>query len=290
MKPLSRRQALILLSISLFGMLLFSMALPNLKLLAGRPIPGAQEIFEFEPETVSPHPSTHSTIPQPILILGMAIFALVFLFLVIDLAKKVKIKVILLCLAGLAALELILFLLYQVGTPAGETAAPASVTLATPKPEHFTVQPLGNPPESFTRWIIAVVALLAVALLVWMFIMAVRPRLTRNNDLNRSTAAAIKALEDGQDLSDVILRCYKEMSDFLNNSRGIEREESLTPREFEVALLELGLPARPVHEITRLFELVRYGEKPLGEVDRENAIASLREIQVAVLPSGENIP
>ncbi len=266
------------------------MALPNLKLLSGRPIPGAQDIFEFEPETVSPDPSTHSTIPQPILILGMAIFALVFLFLVIDLAKKVKIKVVLLYLAGLAALELAIFLLYQVGTPAGETAAPVSLSLATPQPEHFTVQPLGNPPESFTRWIIAVVMLLAVALLVWMFIMAVRPRFTRDSDLNRSTAAAIKALEEGEDLSDVILRCYKEMADFLNNERGIEREASLTPREFEAALSELGVPGKPVHEITRLFELVRYGEKSLGGADRNNAIASLREIQAAVLQLGDTTP
>lgn len=290
MKHLSRRHALILLSISLFGMLLFSMALPNLKLLAGRPIPGAQEFFEFDPETVSPNPSTHPTILQPILILCMAIFALAFLFLVIDLAKKVKIKVILLCLAGLAALELVIFLLYKVGTPVGDTAVTPPFTLITPQPENFTVQPLGNPPESFTRWIIAVVALLAVALLVWMFIIAVRPRLNRDNDLNRSTAAAIKALEDGQDLSDVILRCYKEMADFLNNEQGIEREESFTPREFEAALSELGVPRRPVHEITRLFELVRYGEKPLGVVDREYAIASLREIQAAGLQPEKNTP
>lgn len=282
----SRRNALILISITLFGMLIFSMALPNLNLLPGRPIPGAQEFFAFEPEVVSPANSSHSSIPQPILILGMSIFALVFLFLVIDLAKKVKLKVILLCLAGLIALELGLFLLYQIGTPADEVAAPSSIPLSTPQAEHFEVQPLGNPPESFTRWIVVVIALLAVALLAWMFFKIVRWRPAQNN-LDRSAAAAIKALEEGGDISNVILRCYKEMADLLMSERGIEREDFLTPREFESSLVEKGVPAEPMHELTRLFELVRYGDKPIAETDRRVAIDSLREIQAAVRQAGE---
>lgn len=70
---------------------------------------------------------------------------------------------------------------------------------------------------------------------------------------------ALSDIEQGFELRDVIIRCYYEMTQAVEKSRGVKRDEGMTPREFEHRLVHLGIPTEPVTQLTRLFEDVRYG-------------------------------
>jgi hypothetical protein len=284
----SRRVALFTLLIAIIGMLFFSAGLPALQLLPGQAIPGAEEFLAFDPVDSAPVVGDQTAIPQPVLILTVVIFTLAFIFLIFDLAKKVKIKTILLLLAGLAVVELGVFLLYQLGSSSPQTEVTENVPLGTPQVTHFQTAPLGDPPPNFTIWVIVIVLVVAAALLAYMVFLTLRSR-TPQRGLDEPAAAALKALEGGGDLPDVILRCYKEMADCINREHGIERDVSLTPREFEAALVAKDLPAAPVHELTRLFELVRYGDKQADDADRGSAVACLTAIQDSVRKGGKSL-
>jgi hypothetical protein len=79
------------------------------------------------------------------------------------------------------------------------------------------------------------------------------------------------------DLRNVVM-CHSEMVQALEKERNIQRTGSLTPREFEDALGDLGFPVRPVHELTRLFESVRYGRKEITRREELMAVDSLSAI------------
>ncbi len=93
--------------------------------------------------------------------------------------------------------------------------------------------------------------------------------------------AALDALYGGEDVRDVVLRCYFEMARVLDQSQGIRRVETVTPREFAIQLTGWGLPAEPVSTLTRLFEEVRYGSYSEDDTAAQQAIASLEAIIAA---------
>jgi hypothetical protein len=90
--------------------------------------------------------------------------------------------------------------------------------------------------------------------------------------------SAKNALQAGESFRNVILRCYYEMGQVVDRQRGVRRKEDMTPREFERRLVEIGLPAEPVAQLTRLFEAVRYGSKQPGEQAERQAIECLDAI------------
>ena len=89
---------------------------------------------------------------------------------------------------------------------------------------------------------------------------------------------ALDALYEGGDLKNIVIHCYYEMSQVLNQQRGIRREIAMTPQEFEKRLKENGFPELPIHQITMLFEEVRYGTLIPGVAEENRAVASLTEI------------
>ena len=78
--------------------------------------------------------------------------------------------------------------------------------------------------------------------------------------------------------SRVILRCYFEMTNAIKLEHGISREKNLTVREFEQQLDEQGFPSQPVHNLTVLFEKVRYGIHTRSDEDADLALESLGAI------------
>jgi hypothetical protein len=68
------------------------------------------------------------------------------------------------------------------------------------------------------------------------------------------------------------------MSQTLQSEKGIQRGEAMTPYEFEQKLLARGFPARPIQQLTKLFEQVRYGRQQPGENEKQVAVESLGEI------------
>jgi hypothetical protein len=92
---------------------------------------------------------------------------------------------------------------------------------------------------------------------------------------------ALELLRAGSNLKDIVMHCYAEMSRTLDRERGIVRQGSMTPREFESRLAEAGLPGEPVRRLTRLFEQVRYGAKVADAQEEEQALACLAAVVAA---------
>jgi 4-amino-4-deoxy-L-arabinose transferase-like glycosyltransferase len=123
--------------------------------------------------------------------------------------------------------------------------------------------------------VLAAAAMVGVAWYVWR---RSRPPAGSLEQLAREAQDAIDALQAGADVKDTVMRCYFEMSRVLREQRGIEREEAMTPRVFEASLKDAGLPDREVEQLTRLFESVRYGARPPGEQEEQQAIACLEAV------------
>ena len=107
--------------------------------------------------------------------------------------------------------------------------------------------------------------------------------------LDRLAEKALNALEDlegGGDLRNVILLCYFEMTQAVELHRGVKRSQGMTPREFEIRLVNLGIPVEPVQQLTRLFEDVRYGAKELGSKSERQARSCLTAIASACKGEG----
>lgn len=100
--------------------------------------------------------------------------------------------------------------------------------------------------------------------------------------IEREAQEALDALEAGGNLSEVILRCYMQMVAALRDLRGIHRDTYMTPHEFEQYLAGRGLPAQAVHQLTALFEQVRYGGVQPGRQEERQAVSSLSAIIAAI--------
>ncbi len=144
----------------------------------------------------------------------------------------------------------------------------------TPDAPTFVIDP--------PRWLTIAVTLTLIALLLagaW-FLWQRWPR-SRAGPVERlvqEAQQAVKELRAGRDLKDTVMRCYQEMSQLLNEQRGIKRQRAMTPREFEHHLVEIGLHDEHIRRLTRLFEGVRYGTNTPGEREEHEAVACLTAI------------
>lgn len=98
------------------------------------------------------------------------------------------------------------------------------------------------------------------------------------DNLAEAVQNALDAFQVGGDFTNIIMRCYAEMNQALEEQRGICRKETMTAREFEKLLYETDLPHKPVRQLTRMFEDVRYGAKTPDEDEERQTIASLAAI------------
>ena len=133
-------------------------------------------------------------------------------------------------------------------------------------------------------YIISVAVLLVTFGLLWFFgrgFASLRTHPAHDAPLDDIAAAARQSLDElsaGTDWEDAIVRCYARMSDVVSRRRGLYREAATTPDEFASHLTRSGLPADSVRRLTHLFESVRYGARPAGDREREEASACLTDI------------
>jgi hypothetical protein len=85
-------------------------------------------------------------------------------------------------------------------------------------------------------------------------------------------------LQSGSDLRDTITRCYADMVRIFSEQRGMGRDKTMTPREFEQRLAAAGLGDMHIQRLTRLFELVRYSQRMPGEREEREAQECLAAI------------
>jgi hypothetical protein len=127
-------------------------------------------------------------------------------------------------------------------------------------------------------WLVGV-GLLVTGILIGVWIFTSSPsRATTIDVLGLEAEKARQKLKTGLGLKDVIIKCYRQMSLALAEEQGIERKDFMTTREFENLLEAVGVPHAPVHQLTQLFEAVRYGNWQPNPIDEQKAIHCLEAI------------
>lgn len=209
-------------------------------------------------------------------------FAIIIIFLDPDLRKRVlrtTLYLVLLILALLLMVESQADEFELTDDTAGKELQGEEAELAEPiTPEAFQS-------EETSSWITWAVSL-GIGLLIALIIVAIVNTIRRNrieettplDQLASRAEEAIAEIEAGGDLQDTILRCYAEMNRVVRAKRGIQRDRTVTAREFVDYLLKANLPSEPIYTLTRLFEQARYSTEQHSAEDQQTAVASLQAI------------
>ncbi|MFT4880359.1 MAG: hypothetical protein ACI9HI_000353 [Salinirussus sp.] len=107
------------------------------------------------------------------------------------------------------------------------------------------------------------------------------PDSDRRAAVGRAAGRAADRLEEGGD--NEVYRAWREMTDLLD----VEDPETSTPGEFADAAVDAGLGGEAVHELTRLFEDVRYGDTPPTDSE-DRAVAVFRQIEEQYAETAED--
>jgi hypothetical protein len=165
---------------------------------------------------------------------------------------------------------IIVFLSFPNSSPQSASAELPPPAVAQPGP------PLGPLPATLI-WIagLSLVALF-VGVGLWLFF---RPEKQADQDpLTVKVEWALRALQEGLEFRNVIMRCYWQMEQVLREGQGIEMGRAMTVREFERLLEARGVPHPPVHQLTQLFEKARYGYRETSADDERRAVDALTAI------------
>jgi hypothetical protein len=271
----AKRSVLLFLGLAIVTTLLIGMALPRLTLQPGMPMP---EVSGGEIEFTSPAEDlpVRLSINRFVLILFLALLAVGLIILAYRLVRDTNWREILAALGRLVLVLLVVDgLLYVVMLllPSSQVSLPEPMPL--PAKPAAVGPPLGPTPQVLI-WLVAA-ALLVGTVLLGLAVL----REKRCSPLAAWQLEAEQARLDllaGADLKEVILRCYRRMSDALQEEQDIVREDHMTTGEFERLLASKGVPPDPVHQLTRLFDAVRYGQWKPQAGDENRAIQCLDDI------------
>jgi hypothetical protein len=272
----TKRFSLLLLFGTLVSLILLSASLSNLQLRAGTPFPsggkpgsGSQGFMDLMPANTDSF------------ILLKGIFSLVLLALMIYVSVRlislITLKKILHLLFFLTGLLLLIILVSYIPLEWTPYNASDASGIATPYSVDYSVSPLGEPPQALV-WLVTIGFVFGAGLLI---IKLLKPWLypTRiEEQVLQEAESAVNAIKAGENLRNVILRCYLQMTHILQEERRIERTYNMTVREFENWLKLEGFPSTPVQQLTRLFEKVRYDKQQTTDSDEKIATESLNEI------------
>jgi hypothetical protein len=168
---------------------------------------------------------------------------------------------------------------------------PPSVTeQATPPAASSVAPPPFAEPLAFVASLAAAVVLVWLGLQVWkaMRLRPQSPPVPVPRQVAEAAQAALQALHEGAPLTNVIVRCYRDMNRLVAERHAVVREAGVTPREFVAAMRRAGVPGRPVEQLTTLFERTRYGARPLGAPEEADAVRCLQALAAALEPGREH--
>jgi len=277
MNEQTRKKSLVYLSLVIIGMLLLAASLPTLHFQPGLPIPGAESAETPGAGSVG---STHSSVDfRWVVQLSLALaFAVLMIILIISLVKKIKLKMVISVAAGMLIVLCLFLLMDQIQFSPPQYSSVSVQGIATQPSVTYEIAPIGQPPAELFQVVMIILIIGAAALIFWLLFQVIRRR--KREDLVASEAnAALKAIESGDDLRNVIIRSYMQMLSIAKEDQGIERSDSATPREFEQVVSARGIPQAPLHQLTGLFEKVRYGSKPTDAQDERSAVECLSSIR-----------
>jgi flagellar biogenesis protein FliO len=282
-----KRLTLIYLVLAIVGLLLLAGSLSDLRFQQGLPIPAGEQLSSPSTGELNGDLATGDFmlpwILQAVLSVGILVAVTNILIAII---RNTSLKQ--LGLLGMILAVLILggFILskMELAPPANENQAVVVAVPTEPVTSEQSTLTVDPPDEWFlvVKLALATGACLVCAWLVYRIVRAVR----QEDAIAREASAALKAIEQGIDFRNVIISAYLRMLQIVKEERGIEREESVTPREFEGLLAERGVAVTPIRQITRLFEQARYSTRPPDPADEQAAIDCLNAIRESCLAAG----
>jgi hypothetical protein len=276
----AKQKALILLGLVMLIMVMIAASLPQVELQPGMPLPR----LENNQLVVAPtekEPLMAVSVSEFVKVILALILTGTLLFILYKLYKRIKnidwhhlfsyIRPIMVILLMMVSILSIMLMLLSTSQSSGLLELPAPVV--TP----ILTSPLG-PVPALLLWLVGI-GLLAASILLGIWLLgSTSKRATTIDLLGLEAEKAWQALKTGLDLKDVIVQCYRQMSLALEKEQKIEREDSMTTREFEKLLEAAGVPHDPIHQLTQLFEAVRYGSWQPNPGDEQKAIHCLEAI------------
>lgn len=277
MSQATKRTSLVFLFGALISLVVLSGSLSTLKLHAGTPFPGIDSYDGYQ-QAIPPQIQAYSFPALPRLF-GL-ILLLLILYVLMRLVTFVHLKWLLPWLLrlilGLTAIFILLLILSYLNF--GKTGAPEWILEMAPLPSTgISTSPLGRTPNVLI-WFVKIGFTAAMGLLIIkIFIKPMRPAQCED-PLVQPVKIAMQALRAGKEFENVIIHCYFQMANALQEELGIERSHQMTAREFQEWLEFKGLPRIPVQSLTTLFEKARYGKQRFDPCDEKLALDSLGEI------------
>jgi hypothetical protein len=283
-----RRLFLIILSIAVLGMLGLSIGLTGLTFQPGNMLPfTGMLVFGNNQSLDLPGGQVLLQAIRIIYIIALLVLPFMMIYLIISpAARRQFLKFLARSLPFILGLYLFIVVIRRLQGnnpgdsplfPGGSVNQPGLPGLATP-----TVVP--GPSDTIILLISAILSLVTLSLIGWALWLLWRKRqldLSPKRRIARQAQSALDALQAGGNLKNTIIRCYYRMSAVINEQRGILRSQAMTPHEFEQYLTANGLPGEPIHQLTHLFEEVRYGDLVVGAAEERVALNSLTAIIVA---------
>lgn len=272
----TKRFSLLLLFGTLVSLILLSTSLSNLQLRTGAPFPGegkSSSDSRFFTDLL-PINTDSSTLLKGVFSLILLVFMIYVPARLISLITLKRILYLLFFITGLLFLMILISHIPLEGSP---YITDDSSGIATPDPFDDSISPLGEPPQTLI-WLVTIGFALGVGLLIakilkpWLYPTRI------DEQVLQEAESAVNAIKGGENLRNVILRCYMQMANLLREERRIERKYNMTVREFENWLKLEGFPATPLQQLTYLFEKVRYDKQQTTDDDEKIAIESLNEI------------
>ena len=145
-----------------------------------------------------------------------------------------------------------------------------------------------NPPALVIdppRWLVGLItlALFTIILGIVWWVWSRRPHRQADSAelIAKEAEQAAQNIQAGRNLKDTVMSCYQKMTQLMSDQRGIQREETMTPREFENHLTQIGFSDDHIQRLTRLFESVRYGDSLPTELEEREAVSCLSAIAAA---------
>jgi hypothetical protein len=269
----AKRRALILLLLTALVTMLLAAALSQLELQKGIPLPGTSNGVGGSPVeeggSVSVNISTFAKIAFAIM------FLLVILYIIARLRLKPNWKEIAQAFVVIAVISLALTGILFAFADARVTSDPLQPEML-PTEVRLPGPDLAPVPPGLLWLVWAGLGVITILLVI--AFLRMRGSARRADPLVIEAEQAVQALKAGQDLRSVIIHCYRQMSRILQEEQDLTREEAMTAREFETLLETRGIPRPPVSQLTRLFEMARYGAALPGQEVEQQALDSLNAI------------
>lgn len=271
----AKRKTLILLGLVMIITVIIAASLSQMELRPGMPLPSinnGQVVISPDIQEV-PVAFTVSEVLEVLFALVLAVSMLYAMYRIIrsigwvNVRSHIQTITVIILIAG--SITFLILLLPR-------TQDPLVMELPPPTQMPLVRSPLG-PVPILLLWLVGI-ALLMSSILLGIWIFAPSKQQTTIDLVGLEAEKAWQALMTGLDMKDVIIKCYRQMSLAVEKEQGIERKDFMTTREFENLLEAAGIPHAPIHQLTQLFEAVRYGNWQPNLMDEQKAIHCLQAI------------